>query len=156
MIGTMEKGEVTFGDGTKATLCAVDATYSFNATIADANKDKAALASKWGSVNSFVGNVDAGKVKITKWCKHGDVPQTVDEKEALFFKKNVVTTTDGINTNYHYFFSGNPWVGTVGTGATIEFLDDNNQPKAATDGTDYNVRRQSPQYIDEEFSDWDD
>lgn len=160
-VGAQNGGTLTFGndvDG-KAKRCEVQATFGFGDLNTDANKT--AFADFFGSSNTYVGSIVGGldaTVNIKKWCKHGAAIQTATAKEALNYKLNVKTTTDGINTNYHYFFSGNPWIGTViATGTnTVTFPDDNNVVITAADGTNYNVRRQSPQYIDESFSDWDD
>jgi len=155
MIGSQTAGNVKFGDATKANATNIDVTFALAAGLNTA-ANQTTYADKFGSVNTYIGNATAGTIEITKWCTHGAAIQTVAAKEALNFKKNVVTTTDGINTNYWYFFSGNPWVGTVGASVTqVKFPNNDNVEGVRTSGTDFNVRRMSPQYLAESFSDWD-
>lgn len=164
MIG-YNNANATFGNGSKDYLCSVNANFQLNNRAAF--QKTAANKLKWGSVNTYIGHSTAGKnISITKYCKHGAVQETVAQKEALNFKENVVVTNDGINTNYHYFWSGNAWIGTIGDAyveatntwtqtSVVNFPDDHNLIGARTVGVDFCVRKTVPQYIAESYSDWD-
>lgn len=144
-----------FGDETKTTLTEVAATFALESALnTDANKT--AFADNFGSANTYVGNVKAGIVTITKWCKHGTPISTAAAKNALNFKKNVVIINEGENKNYLYFWSGNPWVGTVASTANISFPNAENVAGLRTNETDYNVRRNTNFYNDDSWTaDWE-
>lgn len=157
MVGNFAGTTLKFGNDTKAGLCEVAATFTnIKGSAFDNATNKETFGSKLGSANTYVGNVAAGSVEITEWCKHGTPISTVAQKENLLFKENVKVIDDGHNKNYLYFWSGNPWVGTVATGATITFPDASNVKAARTDETDYNVRKDKNYYLADSWTaDWE-
>ena len=144
-----------FGDETKTTLTEVAATFALESTL-NTTANQTTFADNFGSANTYVGNVKAGTVNITKWCKHGTPISTATAKNALNFKKNVVIINEGENKNYLYFWSGNPWVGTVAATASISFPNAENVAGARINETDYNVRRNTNFYNDDSWTaDWE-
>lgn len=153
MIGQNVAGDATFGGGAMSDYTSVNVA-SF--ALADGAASWAVTANKknWGSVNTYIGHVEADAVTITKYCKHGAVVSSVSAKEALNFKKNNDATDDNVNSNTLFFWSGNAWVGVVEAG-TIKFPNASNEVITAVDGTNYNVYKTTPYYSAETYKDWD-